>query len=139
LKEQVKGYEELVITLVEEKLELKKGVDQRDQELQRVKEKLNNLENLETVNVSLLAENVKMTAELTSLKIKIKDLLEIEESLAKEMTEKSKKIPRKKSDERAPMYDAWYYVLLLVNGAPEVSAEGGEGIVLGGKVHIHLL
>ena len=39
------------------------------------------------------------------------------------------------------MYDAWYYVCtyLSVNGALEVSVEGAEGVVLGGKGQIHLL
>ena len=37
------------------------------------------------------------------------------------------------------MYDAWYCVTYLsVNGALEVSVEGAEGVVLGGKVRIHL-
>ena len=54
-------------------------------------------------------------------------------------TEKSKKSPRKKFNERVPMYDAWYYVHISVNGALEVSVEGSEGAVLVGKVNILLL
>jgi hypothetical protein len=53
------------------------------------------------------------------------------------MQEKSEE----KSDERVPMYDAWYYVCtyLSVNGALEVSVEGAEGVGLGGKGQIHHL
>jgi chromosome segregation ATPase len=88
LKEKVKGFEDMVVALVEEKLELKKMLDEKEEELSKVKNSLKSIQNMEISSTEILKENQNLKNERVSDTEKIHKLLEINEKLTERLKEK---------------------------------------------------